>query len=139
MNLELAHKEIQTIVVAFYQKAIKDVIIGYHFRHIEDFSLHIPRIITFWKWQLLGISLKNQGTEKTQKDRELQGSPGTDAPFHLIQTHRPLKIKKGEVGRWIILFEATLEAHPLQEISKKQWRRKLRHFRQVFLNHPDLT
>ena len=118
MNIPLATQEIQTVVVAFYEKAQNDVIIGYHFKHIKDFSLHIPRIITFWKFQLLGIS-------------PCEG----EAPFHLISIHLPLKIKKGEVGRWALLFEETLQERSLKEISSEQWKQKIGHFRQVFLNY----
>ena len=121
MNPELAAKEIQTIVVAFYQKAVNDIIIGYHFNHIKDFSLHIPRIINFWKLQLLGISL-----------------PREEAPFHLIQVHALLKIKPGEVGRWALLFQETLEEYPLKEISSEQWKQKILYFSKVFLEHSGL-
>ena len=120
MNRVLASKEIREVVVDFYRKAVDDIIIGYHFHHIEDFSTHIPRIVSFWERQLLGTS-----------------APHT--PFHFIAAHLPLKIKKGEVGRWMLLFEKTLEAHPLREVSKEKWRQKLQHFRQVFLKHPNLT
>ena len=97
MNIQLATQEIQTVVVAFYQKAQNDVIIGHQFDHIKDFSLHIPRIITFWKFQLLGISPCEE-----------------EAPFHLIPVHLPLKIKKGEIGRWAVLFEETLQETPVE-------------------------
>ena len=120
MDHDLATKEITTVVVAFYQKAVADVIIGYHFKHIADFSTHIPRIINFWTLQLLGI--------KTP----------TEPPLQIIPAHIPLKIKRAEVGRWVLLFEQTLEEHSLHAISQSAWKKKLHHFRQVFLNHPRL-
>ena len=120
MNLKQASREIETIVVAFYRQAIDDVIIGYHFHHIDDFSQHIPRIIDFWQTQLLGIP------------------PRERLPFQLVNKHKPLKIKKGEVGRWVLLFKKTLDEHPLREISREGWKKKVDAFQKAFLKHPHL-
>ncbi|MCY4644014.1 MAG: hypothetical protein OXB88_05295 [Bacteriovoracales bacterium] len=113
--------EIETVVTTFYKKAVTDTIIGYHFRHIDDFSTHIPKIVHFWKLQLVGPS------------------PEKNAPnTQLIKAHIPLGLKKGELGRWVVLFEETLETVDLKTISKESWRKKIAFFKDLFLAHPKL-
>lgn len=80
------------ITESFYEVATKDFLIGYHFRGIEDFDTHIPRIATFWEVQLNGF---------TDHKEEL--------PFNLIKVHAPLGIKIGELGRWVVLFRQNLD------------------------------
>ena len=80
------------IIQSFYDTVKKDVMIGYHFRFIEDFESHIPRIADFWNLQLNG----------EVKDR-------TNLPFKLIEIHKDKGIKSAEMGRWIHLFEKNLE------------------------------
>jgi hemoglobin len=108
------------VVEAFYQKAKNDILIGYHFRIIENFETHIPRIAAFWEMQLLGSPLKPQ-TE----------------PFDLMKVHIPLQIKRGELGRWLLLFRKTLEEqtskHPEQAEFKELWLIRLNFFEGVFL------
>ena len=122
MDRNLALKEIETVVVEFYKKAIYDVLIGYHFQRITDFSTHIPRIIDFWARQLLP---------------ELY--LGNPASFKLIPKHQALGIKRGEVGRWVILFEKTLEENPLNAICAKKWKEKIQHFQKVFISTIPIT
>lgn len=112
---------IALIVAKFYEKATVDVLIGYHFRHIPDFAAHLPRIEAFWELQLLG---------KTDKELSL--------PLDVIRAHVPLKIHRGEVGRWIKLFEETLQEHQQKDVHHltERWREKLNHFQQVFLQAP---
>ncbi|MFI5391063.1 MAG: hypothetical protein ACHQYQ_06850, partial [Bacteriovoracales bacterium] len=84
---------IEEIVDAFYEKAVKDILIGYHFRKIQkgdnlvpslaDFAHHLPRIKIFWKSQLL---------------KEFKSS----ISFNLKETHIPLKIRKGELDRFLM-------------------------------------
>ena len=111
---------ILAVVDSFYQKAKTDVLIGYHFRVIKDFDEHIPRIASFWDLQLLGK------TERTLSH-----------PFDVAKLHLALKIKKGEVGRWLVLFRKTLEemtgAHPEMKDLAKDWRDKLVFFEVLFL------
>lgn len=111
---------ILAVVDSFYQKAKKDVLIGYHFRVIKDFDEHIPRIASFWDLQLLGK------TERTLSQ-----------PFDVANLHLALKIKKGEVGRWLVLFRKTLEdmtlSHPEMNELAKEWRNKLTFFEALFL------
>lgn len=107
------------VVDSFYQKARHDVLIGYHFRAIEDFETHVPRIAAFWEIQLLG---------STEKKVE---------PFDVMKVHVPLGIKRGELGRWILLFRQTLfrevELHPEFLELKEKWLDRLLFFEGVFL------
>lgn len=111
---------IYSVVDAFYQKAKVDVLIGYHFRVIEDFDEHIPRIVTFWELQLLG-----------------EASRPLTEPFDVMKVHIPLGIKRGELGRWLVLFRKTLteeiQKHPEMIDLKNSWEFKLVDFEGRFL------
>ncbi len=125
---------LQEIVTEFYKTATTDFMIGYHFRKIateqsadplsppiEAFSDHIPRITTFWEIQLTG---------KTDQEYE---------PFDLISIHKKLSIRKGEVGRWVLLFKQTLENYrdDQPELVSK-WEEKIAEFEKRFLKSPIL-
>lgn len=109
------NKLILKVVEDFYAKATQDFLIGYHFRNIEDFDSHIPRIAVFWEVQLNG---------KTEKKEEL--------PFNLISAHAPLGIKRGELGRWKLLFHETLEENRdnLSDEEIESWEQKVEFFRE---------
>jgi truncated hemoglobin YjbI len=111
---------IHHVVKAFYDKAKNDVLIGYHFRVIDNFDEHIPRIASFWDIQLLGST-----------NREL------NEPFDVLKAHLPLGIKRGELGRWLVLFRQTLkeqtQTHPEFEKLSENWNEKLIFFEGVFL------
>ena len=111
---------IYQVVHSFYQVAKTDVLIGYHFRVIEDFDTHIPRISAFWEIQLLG-STKREVTEG----------------FDVMKAHIPLSIKRGELGRWLLLFKKNLEAetltHPEFSNLRTMWLTKLTFFEGIFL------
>ncbi len=105
------------IVSSFYEKAKNDILIGYHFRNISDFETHIPRIASFWEIQLLG-----------QTDKLI--SP----PFNILNAHTPLNIKRGELGRWLVLFRKTLNEETSLTIELRQeWLDKLTFFEGIFL------
>jgi truncated hemoglobin YjbI len=108
------------VVDAFYQRAKTDVLIGYHFRNIQDFESHIPRIAAFWEIQLLGAT-----------KRELTES------FDVMKAHIPLNIKRGELGRWLVLFRQSLELQVHKDASffelKEKWLERLSFFEGVFL------
>lgn len=105
------------VIESFYEKAKSDILIGYHFRIIEDFDEHIPRIADFWNLQL-GLEMQNK----------------ENLPFDLINVHRPLKINKGELNRWVKLFEENLnEFTELSKEAKVQWLDKVYRFRDKML------
>lgn len=111
---------IRKVVEAFYEKAKTDFLIGYHFRHIHDFESHIPRICAFWETQLFGT------TEKK-----------IDKPFDILNIHIPLQIKRGELGRWIVLFKETLDKVQKENQNEEKifqlWAEKLVFFEGVFI------
>lgn len=126
-NTDANRDYIHHITTAFYTKAVSDVVIGYHFRKIatmqghhplkppiEAFSDHIPRIVDFWSMQLLQAPLP-EGSE----------------PFDLIDVHRQLSLRLGELGRWITLFKETLDEEPDHEL-KVLWLEKVDHFESIF-------
>lgn len=109
------------VIQEFYNIAKKDVLIGYHFRVIDDFDEHIPRIVDFWNLQLNG----------EMKDR-------THLPFQLIEKHIPLKVNKGEIHRWEKLFHENLQRFVdkglITEEELKIWMKKVEHFKNILLN-----
>jgi truncated hemoglobin YjbI len=113
------------VVNSFYDKAKNDILIGYHFRNIPDFNTHIPRISAFWELQLLG---------KTSR-------PFEGGAFDVMNVHMPLKIKRGELGRWLLLFRKTLDEKNLPDFSslKDLWDERLKTFERIFLNSPLLS
>ena len=114
---------IALVVQRFYAKASGDVLIGYHFRRIPDFETHLPRIYAFWEIQLLG-----------------QTSIPLAGPLDVVNAHVPLKIHTGEVGRWVRLFEETLDQEARGERMEfvTSWKAKVAHFQKVFLASPRL-
>lgn len=114
-----ANEWIFNVVHSFYDKAKIDILIGYHFRVIEDFDSHIPRIASFWDLQLLG---------KTSRK--------IDEPFDMMNVHLPLGIKPGELGRWLVLFRKTLDEqialHPEFQNLREEWEERLKTFEGIF-------
>lgn len=108
-----------SVIQKFYDQARDDVLIGYHFRNIQDFDEHIPRIVSFWELQLLG-----------KASREIS------EPFDVINKHIPLGIKRGELGRWLLLFRKTLNdqtlLYPDMMKLSKLWESKLESFEKIF-------
>lgn len=105
---------IHQVVANFYQTAINDIWIGYHFQRIDNLDKHIERISYFWQLQLTG---------KITRPEFL--------PFLVIEVHRPLKITTGQVDRWIILFHQTLDRFN-KELNADQielWKSKIELFR----------
>lgn len=88
----MSYSTILEIIESFYDIVKKDVMIGYHFRFIEDFETHIPRIADFWNLQLNG-ELKDK----------------SNLPFDILATHTGIGIKRAEIGRWLMLFEMNLQ------------------------------
>lgn len=106
---------IDHIVRDFYKIAIKDIMIGYHFRHINDFDTHIPRITQFWNLQINGKI----------DDKSL-------LPFSFLEIHKALKINRGEIFRWVKLFVDILKKNhvskQLTDSQLKLWEGKINLF-----------
>jgi hypothetical protein len=109
----LDYRQIQNIVQDFYQIAIQDLFIGYHFRHIKNFDEHIPKITYFWCMQL------NVSCEKK------------DYHFDLLNTHLPLHVHRGEIDRWKLLFFEVLEKTEISLQEKNLWKEKIEYFSEV--------
>jgi truncated hemoglobin YjbI len=110
---------VERVVEAFYTRATTDVLIGYHFRHIEDFSTHLPRIRAFWELQLLGDT-----------------AIPLEGPLDALRAHIPLKLHRGELDRWVKLFKETLLSEGVDPILKVRWEEKLARFQEVFAASP---
>lgn len=122
---------IESIVTSFYKQATIDILIGYHFRKIateqgehalkppyQAFAHHIPRIIAFWQLQLLGHTSFDFGE------------------FKIFPIHDALKIRSGELDRWLLLFRNTLDQHESQDPEFIDlFRNKLNHFELKFKKH----
>lgn len=112
----MQYEQILKVTQNFYAIAKKDFLIGYHFRVIEDFEEHIPKIASFWQLQLTG-KIENR----------------SHLPFDLIDKHKVLRINKGELNRWVVLFYQVLEQSDLEDAQKSLWREKVEFFKAVLL------
>lgn len=108
------YKEIENIIFEFYKKAINDFLIGYHFKKISDFKKHIPHIAIFWHNRL--------NPEKSIKSNK---------SFSIINAHKPLMIKKGEVDRWVILFRENLNQADFDNKVKQKWLDDVDHLAEI--------
>jgi hypothetical protein len=127
---------IELVILDFYKRATTDIMIGYHFRKIQEYNLdefknhplrppieafshHLPIINEFWYRQLKGES----------NDSTIQ--------LNVLNKHLYLNIRKGELKRFQIIFKETLEKHYLELDQLRLfdlWKSKLDHFTEVFSN-----
>jgi len=121
---------IPAVVTRFYQLAMNDILIGYHFYKFKDeevFKQHLIRLTAFWEMQIFG-----------KTDIVL------DHGFRLLMTHYQLPLKKGELGRWVILFHQTLDEFELKlndeniTALSNVWKQRIALFEQKFLTAPNL-
>ena len=125
--MPLPREDIQQVVESFYRKALRDAMIGFHFRHIQDLSTHIPRLTSFWELQLNG-----------------QTTHPLDHPFSLIPTHQKMGIKRGQLDRWVVLFKQTLQETFSNQNDKSEqwaqiWSENIDRFRLLFTRHLQLS
>lgn len=111
MDSQLIHQ----IIHSFYEKAKVDLIIGYHFRNIQDFDQHIPHIARFWEIQLLGKKLEGE-------------------PFDMINKHLALQFNQGQLDRWIKLFIDNLNEFELSEEDRNNWLSKIEFFKNKLIS-----
>lgn len=112
----IGREEIREVVERFYEKARTDILLGYQFAKIENFDAHLPRIMAFWEIQLLGKTDRTVAT-----------------PFDLLNVHRPLNIHRGELDRWVLLFERTLAESGVTEEGQRAWLTRIEFFREKLL------
>jgi truncated hemoglobin YjbI len=119
----MTYEDILKLVTEFYQLATNDFLIGYHFRVIQDFDTHVPRIASFWENQV-----SNHVTHPEH------------FPFRMMAKHFPLKIKQGELDRWVLLFFEVLDRekqkNPQHEKSLELWKEKILFIKEKFQEHP---
>lgn len=128
---------IYIVVEAFYKKVIGDVLIGYHFEKFRDQEVlehHLQRLTGFWEMQLTG-----------------KVSVPLDKGFQLLFTHLQLRLNRGELGRWILLFHQTLDElqaefdknAPAEEAAEMklvtdEWKKRIAFFEERFKSHPQM-
>ena len=97
--------DIEQLVRAFYRRAATDNVLAPIFEAAQvDWSVHIPKLVAFWSWQLLGI-------------RGYEGNP--------LRAHEPLQAATPfgdeHYARWLQLFTETVDEQffgPTAETAK---------------------
>ncbi len=86
--------DIQRLVVAFYRDAAMDDLLGpiFHAAHV-DWSVHIPKLVDFWAWQLFG--------ERGYDNNPLRAHE---------PAHRRTPFRPEHYERWVELFVETVDA-----------------------------
>ncbi len=108
---DLARREdIERLVVDFYRQVAMDDLLGPIFAAERvDWSVHIPKLVDFWAWQLLGDEVYERNPLRAHE------------PVH---TRHPFRAE--HYLRWLDLFESTLDrsfAGPLTETARGRARR----------------
>lgn len=110
--------DIEVLVRAFYRRASTDDVLGPVFDAARvDWSVHIPKLIDFWSWQLFG-------------ERGYEGNP--------LRAHAPLQaatpFRDEHYGRWLELFEETVDERfrgPMAEAAKARARKMAKALRRL--------
>ena len=95
---------IEVLVREFYRRVAVDDLLGPVFAGTEvDWAAHLPKMVEFWSWQLLGV----------------RGYEGQPFPVHREVAERyPLGAE--QFGRWLELFDDTIDEHfagPIAELA----------------------
>lgn len=108
---DLATREdLEVLVRDFYRRVAMDDVLGPVFEGAGvDWSVHLPKLVDFWEWQLLG-------------GRSYRGNPlRAHAPVHRMQP-----FTDAHYERWLELFDDTVDlgfAGPTAELAKQRARR----------------
>ncbi len=95
---DIQHQDdIKLLIQNFYAQATKDNLLGEHFTNV-DFEHHLPRMIQFWAFLLLGQ----------------EGITG-----NVFDKHKNLNIGGLDFARWVSIFHATVDAHFVGDIAEK--------------------
>ena len=87
-----SRNDVDVLVRAFYRQVAMDDVLGPVFEAVPvDWSVHIPKLVDFWAWQLLGVP-------------GYEGNPLlAHTPVHASTPFRPAHYE-----RWLELFETTV-------------------------------
>jgi hemoglobin len=88
-------EHIEVLVREFYRRVAVDDLLGPVFAGMEvDWAAHLPTMVEFWSWQLLGV----------------RGYEGQPFPVHRQVAERyPLGVV--QFDRWVELFDDTIDEH----------------------------
>lgn len=91
-----SREDIERLISVFYDRMLKDMILGYIFTDIArvDLEEHIPVICDFWENVLFNKPVYKRGSEVID--------------VH-IKLNRKIQLKKGHFRRWLYLFKSTLD------------------------------
>ncbi|MDH4468925.1 MAG: hypothetical protein QE271_12780 [Bacteriovoracaceae bacterium] len=112
---------INPVIEKFYRKCQDDFLIGYYFqRQLHFFDQILPQLKIFWLCDLekqLGFAISLSTKQ-----------------FNLNQAHQNLKLKRGEIGRWAVLFLETLneEKARLPHSLVIAWEKRIVFYRNLF-------
>ena len=117
-------EDCETLVRAFYGRALHDEIIGFIFTDVAklDLEAHVPRITSFWETLLLGAKSYDGGA------------------FHPhAALHAKVELKDGHFDRWLNLWYSTVDelfAGPVANGAKVHAYRLGNAFRMRLKSHP---
>ena len=108
--------DIDVLVRDFYRQVAMDDVLGPVFRAARvDWSVHIPKLVDFWAWQLLG--------QRGYDGIPLRAHERADARTPFADEH---------YERWLELFDTTVDERfrgPTAELAKRRARRMARALR----------
>jgi hemoglobin len=119
------HQDCETLVRAFYEKAMSDPLIGFIFTDIAhlDLEAHIPVITSFWATMLLG-----------------ERSYGGGAFAVHARLNAMAELQSGHFDRWLVLWRGTVDelfAGERAELAKAHAQRVARAFYARLQGLPD--
>jgi hemoglobin len=114
----------EALVRAFYGKALRDPVIGWLFTDVArlDLEAHVPQIASFWETVLLGT----------------KSYSGTPFEPH-ARLHAKAKLRAGHFGRWLALWNETLDelfSGERTELAKAHALRVAQAFHARLQSHP---
>lgn len=94
MNRISSRADIELLIDRFYEKVIKDELIGFFFNSVIklDWAKHIPIMYDFWETTLLGVAI-------------YKGNP----MLKHIELHAKQKLKPEHFDRWLHIWEETIK------------------------------
>jgi hemoglobin len=117
-------EDCETLVRAFYGRALQDATIGWIFTDVAELDLegHIPILTSFWETLLLGAQTYDRGA------------------FHPhANLHRKVELRAGHFERWLALWYQTVDelfAGPRAQAAKVHAFRLGNAFRMRLAAHP---